>query len=241
MFRKAWVRVAAVAAAAVVSIAVAVIAVRGPIRQQIVTQTAKRSFGQLKLNLLIPVSYTHLDVYKRQSYYCTLCIVPYVRGRFDHRPPKAILDETRERIAQGAREIVLVGQTVNAWNDPASGEDFGDLCRSIAALPGLERLGFISPHPKDFTEKILDDLCSLEQLNPRIHLPLQSGSDALLRRMNRKYTLAQFDAIVQSIRRRLPDCAITTDLIVGFPGETASDFQATLDVYKRQVHIGLPC
>ena len=169
------------------------------------------------------------------SYYCTFCIVPHVRGRFDHRPPNAILDETRERIAQGAREIVLVGQTVNAWNDPASGDDFGDLCRSIAALPGLERLGFISPHPKDFTEKILDDLCSLEQLNPRIHLPLQSGSDALLRRMNRKYTLAQFDGIVQSIRRRLPECAITTDLIVGFPGETASDFQATLDYVRSGV------
>lgn len=169
------------------------------------------------------------------SYYCTFCIVPYVRGRFDHRPPNAILNETRERIAQGAREIVLVGQTVNAWNDPASGDDFGDLCRSIAALPGLERLSFISPHPKDFTEKILDDLCNLEQLNPRIHLPLQSGSDALLRRMNRKYTLAQFDGIVKSIRRRLPECAITTDLIVGFPGETASDFQATLDYVRSGV------
>ncbi|MGC9991318.1 MAG: MiaB/RimO family radical SAM methylthiotransferase [Candidatus Cybelea sp.] len=168
------------------------------------------------------------------SYYCTFCIVPHVRGRFDHRPKSAILDETRERLAQGAREIVLVGQTVNAWNDPASSDDFGDLARSVATL-GLERLGFISPHPKDFTEKILDDLCSLEQLNPRIHLPLQSASDRLLRRMNRKYTLAQFDGIVRSIRQRLPKCAITTDLIVGFPGETASDFQATLDYVRSGV------
>jgi tRNA-2-methylthio-N6-dimethylallyladenosine synthase len=169
------------------------------------------------------------------SYYCTFCIVPYVRGRFDHRPKSAILNETRDWIARGAREIVLVGQTVNAWSHAASGDDFGDLCRSIAALPGLERLGFISPHPKDFTEKILDDLCSLEQLNPRIHLPLQSASDGLLRRMNRKYTLAQFDGIVRSIRRRLPQCAITTDLIVAFPGETASDFQATLDYVRSGV------
>lgn len=169
------------------------------------------------------------------SYYCTFCIVPHVRGRFDHRPPSAILEEARERIARGAREIVLVGQTVNAWSDRAGGEDFGDLCRSIAALPGLERLAFISPHPKDFTEKMLDDLSALAQLNPRIHLPLQSASDALLRRMNRKYTLAQFDGIVRSIRRRLPDCAITTDIIVGFPGETESDFEATLDYVRSGV------
>ncbi len=169
------------------------------------------------------------------SYYCTFCIVPHVRGRFDHRPPRVILDETCERIAQGAREIVLVGQTVNAWNDPGTGDDFGDLCRRVAALPGLERLSFISPHPKDFTEKILDDLASIEQLNPRIHLPLQSASDALLRRMNRKYTLAQFDGIVQSIRRRVPHAAITTDLIVGFPGETDGDFEATLNYVRTGV------
>jgi tRNA-2-methylthio-N6-dimethylallyladenosine synthase len=184
-------------------------------------------------------AFSHLRAYvtvqRGCSYYCTFCIVPYVRGRFDHRPKSVILDETRDRIAQGAREIVLVGQTVNAWSDAASGDDFGDLCRSIAALPGLERLGFISPHPKDFTEKILDDLCTLEPLNPRIHLPLQSASDGLLRRMNRKYTLAQFDGIVRSIRRRLPECAITTDLIVGFPGETPSDFQATLDYVRSGV------
>ncbi len=169
------------------------------------------------------------------SYYCTFCIVPHVRGRFDHRSQRAILEETERRIAQGAREIVLVGQTVNAWNDPATGEDFGDLCRRVATLPGLERLGFISPHPKDFTEKILDDLGSIEALNPRIHLPLQSASDTMLRRMNRKYTLARFDAIVQSIRRRVPGCAITTDIIVGFPGETERDFDATLEYVRTGV------
>ncbi|HET6276531.1 MAG TPA: tRNA (N6-isopentenyl adenosine(37)-C2)-methylthiotransferase MiaB [Candidatus Cybelea sp.] len=162
------------------------------------------------------------------SYYCTFCIVPYVRGRFDHRPRHVILAEAREHIARGAREIMLVGQTVNAWRDPAGGADFGDLCRSAAQLPGLERLTFISPHPKDFTTKILDDLASLPQLNPRIHLPLQSASDAVLRRMNRKYTIAQFDRVVEAIRARIPGAAITTDLIVGFPGESEDDFEATL-------------
>jgi tRNA-2-methylthio-N6-dimethylallyladenosine synthase len=162
------------------------------------------------------------------SYYCTFCIVPQVRGRFDHRPAGAIVDEVAERIAHGAREIMLVGQTVNAWRDPADGSDFGDVCKRVAALPGLERLTFISPHPKDFSDKILDDLAGIEQLNPRIHLPLQSASNAMLRRMNRKYTLEQFDGLVERIRARIPHAAITTDLIVGFPGETDADFDATL-------------
>jgi len=162
------------------------------------------------------------------SYYCTFCIVPHVRGRFDHRPAAAIATEVSERIAQGAREIMLVGQTVNAWRDPADGSDFGDLCKRIAALPGLERLTFISPHPKDFSDKILDDLAGISQLNPRIHLPLQSGSNAMLRRMNRKYTLEQFDRVVRQIRERIANAAITTDLIAGFPGESDADFEATL-------------
>lgn len=163
------------------------------------------------------------------SYYCTFCIVPHVRGRFDHRPQNVILEEAGDRVARGAREIMLVGQTVNAWRDRAGMADFGDLCRAVAAIEGLERLTYISPHPKDFTEKMLDDLAALDRLNPRFHLPLQSASDAVLRRMNRKYTIAAFDRVANSIRRRWPDAAITTDLIVGFPGETEADFEATLD------------
>jgi tRNA-2-methylthio-N6-dimethylallyladenosine synthase len=187
----------------------------------------------------VPNAFSHLrafvTVQRGCSYYCTFCIVPYVRGRFDHRPAEAILDEARDRIARGAREIMLVGQTVNAWRDPADGADFGDLCKSVAGLPGLERLTFISPHPKDFTEKVLDDLAGIAQLNPRVHLPLQSASDAILRRMNRKYTLAQFDRVVEGVRRRLPEAAITTDIIVGFPGETDADFEATLEYVSRGV------
>ncbi len=169
------------------------------------------------------------------SYYCTFCIVPHVRGRFDHRPLREIVAEVEGLIASGAREVMLVGQTVNAWKDPATREDFGDLCKAVGAVRGLERLTFISPHPKDFTEKIVADLAAVRQLNPRVHLPLQSGSDAILRRMNRKYTMAQFRDKVESIHRYLPDWAITTDIIVGFPGETETDFQATLDYVKTNV------
>jgi tRNA-2-methylthio-N6-dimethylallyladenosine synthase len=184
-------------------------------------------------------SFSHLrafvTVQRGCSYYCTFCIVPQVRGRFDHRPQSEILAETSRRIAEGAREIVLVGQTVNAWCDHPGGADFGDLCHEVARLPGLERLTFISPHPKDFTEKIVEDLARIDRLNPRIHLPLQSASDSLLRRMNRKYTLAQFDEKAQMLRSRIPQCAITTDIIVGFPGETEEDFAATLRYVRTGV------
>jgi tRNA-2-methylthio-N6-dimethylallyladenosine synthase len=169
------------------------------------------------------------------SYYCTFCIVPHVRGRFDHRPMAAILDEMRAKIADGARELMLVGQTVNAWTDPADGKHFGDLLRAAARLPGLERLTFISPHPKDFSEAIVAAMGDVAQLNPRVHLPLQSASDPVLRRMNRKYTAAQYDEKVTMLRRYLPNCAITTDLIVGFPGETDDDFERTLAYVRRGV------
>jgi tRNA-2-methylthio-N6-dimethylallyladenosine synthase len=163
------------------------------------------------------------------SYYCTFCIVPHVRGRFDHRPMGEVLSEARARVDEGAREVMLVGQTVNAYRDPVTNDDFAELCRRVAQIPGLERLTFISPHPKDFDEKTLADLARIPQLNPRMHLPLQSAGDATLRRMNRKYTLAQFKEKVAWIQQYMPGAAITTDVIVGFPGETEEDFRATLD------------
>jgi tRNA-2-methylthio-N6-dimethylallyladenosine synthase len=169
------------------------------------------------------------------SYYCSFCIVPHVRGRFDHRPMREIIAEAEGLLRSGAREVMLVGQTVNAWKDQATGEDFGDLCKAVGALPGLERLTFISPHPKDFTEKIIRDLAMVPQLNPRVHLPLQSGSDAMLRRMNRKYTMEQFHEKVDLIHRYLPGWAITTDVIVGFPGETDADFEATFEYTSRNL------
>ena len=184
-------------------------------------------------------AFSHLrafvNVQRGCSYYCTFCIVPHVRGRFDHRPASEILREVGEKVGAGAREVMLVGQTVNAWRDPATDEDFGDLCRRVAALEGVERLTFISPHPKDFTEKMIADLASVPQLNPRVHLPLQSASDPVLRRMNRKYTAAQFREKIALIHRYLPQWAITTDVIVGFPGESEEDFERTLELVQTNV------
>jgi tRNA-2-methylthio-N6-dimethylallyladenosine synthase len=176
-----------------------------------------------------------VNVQRGCSYYCTFCIVPHVRGRFDHRPMDDIVRDVAARVAGGAREVMLVGQTVNAWTDAARGTNFGDLCRAAGAIDGLERLTFISPHPKDFTEQMIRSLADVPALNPRVHLPLQSFSDPVLRRMNRKYTAATFDEKVRSIRRHLPGWAITTDIIVGFPGETEDDFAQTLGYVRSGV------
>jgi tRNA-2-methylthio-N6-dimethylallyladenosine synthase len=171
-----------------------------------------------------------VNVQRGCSYYCTFCIVPQVRGRFDHRPMEEILAEVRQKADGGAREIMLVGQTVNAYREPATGADFADLLHEVAAIPSVERIGFISSHPKDLNEKLALACAAIPKMNPRLHLALQSGSNPVLRRMNRKYTIEQFLERVATFRSHNPQWAITTDLIVGFPGETEADFQRTLEV-----------
>ncbi|MGA2395447.1 MAG: tRNA (N6-isopentenyl adenosine(37)-C2)-methylthiotransferase MiaB [Candidatus Lustribacter sp.] len=171
-----------------------------------------------------------VNVQRGCSYYCTFCIVPHVRGRFDHRPLGEILDEVRRKVASGAREIMLVGQTVNAYREPATGADFADLLEIVAAIDGVERIAFVSSHPKDLNEKLARVAAKLPQLNPRFHLAVQSGSNAMLRRMNRKYSVEEFRERVGMFLRYNPDWAITTDIIVGFPGETEADFAQTLEL-----------
>jgi tRNA-2-methylthio-N6-dimethylallyladenosine synthase len=153
-----------------------------------------------------------------------------VRGRFDHRPMREILDEVRLKTAGGAREITLVGQTVNAYKEPATGADFADLLEEVCAIESVERVAFISSHPKDMNEKLARVCATLPKMNPRFHLALQSGSNPMLRKMNRKYTIEQFLERIATFKSHNPSWAITTDLIVGFPGETEEDFQQTVDV-----------
>ncbi len=171
-----------------------------------------------------------VNVQRGCSYYCTFCIVPHVRGRFDHRPLDEILAEVRRKVAGGAREIMLVGQTVNAYREPASGADFADLLEEVAAIAGVERIAFVSSHPKDLVEKLARTVATLPQMNPRFHLAVQSGSNAMLRRMNRKYTVEQFRERIAMFLSYNPGWAITTDIIVGFPGETEADFAQTLEL-----------
>lgn len=158
--------------------------------------------------------------------FCSYCIVPYVRGRLQSRAHEDILNEVRTLIEGGAREITLLGQNVDAYGkDLKNGYGFASLLADTAALPGLERLRFATSHPKDFDADILDVMRDNPTICRAINLPVQSGSDRILREMNRGYTSGQYLELVDRIKTALPDVSLTTDLIVGFPGETEEDFR----------------
>lgn len=162
--------------------------------------------------------------------FCTYCIVPYTRGRQKSRSSQAILDECKTRILQGAREICLLGQNVNAFGCDKSGDgtSFASLVTQIASLPGLLRLRYTSPHPKDMGIEDIEAFAKCPTLCPSLHLPLQSGSDNILKRMGRKYSREEYLDLVHRLHDACPDIALSTDIIVGFPGETDQDFQETL-------------
>lgn len=165
---------------------------------------------------------------------CTFCIVPRLRGRERDRRPGDILREIQTLVADGVIEVTLLGQNVNSY-----GVEFGDryafgkLLRACGRIDGLERVRFTSPHPHDFTDDVIDAMAETPNVMPQLHLPLQSGSDAVLRRMRRSYRKQKYLDIVEKIRAAIPDVAITTDIIVGFPGETEEDFAETLDVVRQ--------
>jgi tRNA-2-methylthio-N6-dimethylallyladenosine synthase len=167
--------------------------------------------------------------------FCAYCIVPHTRGRQKSRAPAAVLAECRTRVEQGAREITLLGQNVNSYGLDAGGTGvgFAELLPQVAAIPGLARLRFTTSHPKDIDPAVIRAFGELENLCPALHLPLQAGSDAVLKRMGRKYDRARYLSIVDGLRAARPDIALTTDLIVGFPGETEEDFEATLEMMER--------
>jgi tRNA-2-methylthio-N6-dimethylallyladenosine synthase len=161
--------------------------------------------------------------------YCAYCVVPYARGREVSRAPEAILAEVEGAVRQGYREVVFLGQNVNSYGrDLGCGVDFADLLAMANEVEGLWRIRFTTAHPKDCSEKLLRAMARLEKVCEHLHLPLQSGDDEVLRRMGRGYTYQQYRAIVERARELIPDLAITTDLMVGFPGETAEQFEHTL-------------
>lgn len=167
--------------------------------------------------------------------FCAYCIVPYTRGPQKSRAPHAVLEECRRLLDEGTRDLTLLGQNVNAFGLDRPGDDFSftRLLYEIASLPGLERLHFVTPHPKDFSPETIQAFGELPNLSPRLHLPLQSGSDRILKRMGRKYDAATYRALVHELRAARSDIALSTDIIVGFPGETEDDFQATLDMVEE--------
>jgi tRNA-2-methylthio-N6-dimethylallyladenosine synthase len=165
---------------------------------------------------------------------CTFCIVPSLRGKEKDRRPGDVLAEVQALVDEGVLEVTLLGQNVNSY-----GVEFGDrlafgkLLRAAGDIDGLERIRFTSPHPKDFTDDVIAAMAETPAVCPQLHMPLQSGSDRLLKEMRRSYRTEKYLGILDKVRAVMPDAAITTDIIVGFPGETEEDFQATLDVVRQ--------
>jgi len=167
---------------------------------------------------------------------CAYCIVPAVRGREQSRRPGEIVAEITALAAQGIMEITLLGQNVNSWGRDLAPEirtEFGELLRACDAVEGIRRIRFTSPHPKDFREPVIAALAECESVCEHVHLPLQSGSSRILKRMRRTYDRERYLRIVDTLRSRIPDVALGTDLIVGFPGETDDDFEATISAVEE--------
>lgn len=172
--------------------------------------------------------------------FCSYCIVPYVRGRERSRKPEDIINEVRELADKGYKEITLLGQNVNSYmrNEVLENENekitsFAKLLYAVNEIKGIERIRFISPHPKDFTEDVIDAIKKCDKVCKLIHLPLQSGNSRVLKEMNRKYTKQQYLELVEKMKKEIPNLTLSTDIIVGFPGETDEDFEDTLDVVKK--------
>jgi tRNA-2-methylthio-N6-dimethylallyladenosine synthase len=161
--------------------------------------------------------------------FCTFCIVPYVRGREHCLPCEDILNQTRQAADEGYREVVFLGQTVNSYKDKKRQVNFAGLLESAAEVKGIERIRFTSPHPIDFDQRTIDLMRENPKICPQVHLPLQSASNSVLEKMKRRYTIEFYDKLLQNFREAIPEIAITTDIIVGFPGETEEDYQQTND------------
>lgn len=173
--------------------------------------------------------------------FCTYCIVPYVRGRERSRKPEKILEEVQHLAQNGYKEITLLGQNVNSYmrTERENGkvdfeiDSFAKLLYAVAKIDGIEKIHFISPHPKDFTDDVIEAISKIDKISRIVHLPLQSGSSKVLREMNRKYTKEQYLALVDKMMEKIPNLMLSTDIIVGFPGETEEDFEDTLDVVRK--------
>ena len=172
-----------------------------------------------------------IPVQRGCDYHCTYCIVPYTRGAERSRQLDDVVREVEQVVAQGLSEVVLLGQTVNSYTDGA--HDFADLLRAVGAVPGIRRVRFTSPHPNDFSDRVIEAMATTPTVCEHVHLPMQSGSSAVLKRMLRRYTREAYFECVDRLRAAIKGVALTTDIIVGFPGETDEDFEQTLSAVER--------
>ena len=185
----------------------------------------------------IPIKHNHskqasVTIMYGCNNFCSYCIVPYVRGRERSRKPEDIISEIKELANDGYIEVTLLGQNVNSYRG-ADNYGFAQLLRDIDKIEGIERIRFISPHPKDFTDDVIEAIREGKHIYKLIHLPLQSGSSKVLKEMNRRYTKEEFLELVTKMKNRIPNATFSTDIIVGFPGETEEDFEETLDVVRK--------
>ena len=166
--------------------------------------------------------------------YCSYCIVPYVRGKERSRACEDIISEIKQLVNTGVKEIMLLGQNVNSYGRKSKDEiNFAGLLREVEKIDGLERIRFMTPHPKDFDDEVIEVMKNSKKICKQLHMPLQSGSNNILKAMRRRYTKESYLALIDKIKKAIPDIAISTDIIVGFPGETEEDFQDTLDVVRK--------
>lgn len=163
--------------------------------------------------------------------FCTYCIVPYTRGREKSREPEAIVDEVKGLVADGVKEIMLLGQNVNSYD--GNGTSFAELLKMLNDVDGLERIRFMTSNPKDLSDELIEAFAVCDKLCRNLHLPIQSGSNRVLKRMNRKYTREDYLKLIEKLRKTVPDVTLSTDIIVGFPGETNEDFEETLSIVKE--------
>jgi tRNA-2-methylthio-N6-dimethylallyladenosine synthase len=199
---------------------------------------AVMKFGALPARRKVGPS-AFLTVQEGCDKFCTYCVVPYTRGAEVSRPWGEVVDEAKALIDAGAKEITLLGQNVNAWtgeDDNGRRQGLDGLIRVLDRLPGLERIRYTTSHPNDMTQGLIDAHCDVETLMPFLHLPVQAGSDRILKAMNRSHTADSYLRVLDRVRAVRPDIALSGDFIVGFPGETEADFQATLDLVDRIGH-----
>jgi tRNA-2-methylthio-N6-dimethylallyladenosine synthase len=205
--------------------------------EKFISTRQSREFQEIPHHLLSRESAvsSYVTIMEGCNNFCSYCIVPFVRGREKFRPMKNILGEVQYLADRGYKEIQLLGQNVNSYQDPETGKDFSELLSEVNRVEGIEWIRFITSHPKNFNEKIAAAMKEAEKVCRQLHLPIQSGSSTVLKRMNRGYTKEDYLEKISNLRNLMPDISLSTDIIVGFPGETEEEFQETLSLL-REVH-----